>query len=144
MYGVLDRLGAGVEERAARLAGDRGEHTQPLGELDVALVGDDGEVRVQEPLRLLDDRRDDARVVVPDVRHAHAADEVDERVAVDVRDRGASRAIGDDRLVHDERPRNRMPLALEDLTATWTRNLRMDLDNAGRGHVSQPNRPTRR
>ena len=142
--GVLDRLGAGVEERAARLAGDRGEHTQPLGELDVALVRDDREVGVQEPIGLLGDRRDDARMVVPDVRDAHAADEVDERVAVDVRDRGASRAVGDDRLVHDERPRDRMPLALEDLAAARTRNLRPDLDHAGRGHARQPIRPTGR
>ena len=48
--GVLDRLGPGVEERSSRLAADRGESAEPLGELDVALVRDDGEVGVQEPL----------------------------------------------------------------------------------------------
>ena len=97
LHRVLDRLGAGVEERAARLAADRDERAEPLGELHVALVRHDGEVRVQEAVGLLGDRLDDARMVVTDVRDAHAADEVDERVAVDVRDRGAARAIGDDR-----------------------------------------------
>ena len=53
---VLDRLGARVEERGARLAGDRGERAEPLGELDVELVRDDGEVGVDEALRLLLDR----------------------------------------------------------------------------------------
>ena len=63
--GVLDRLGAGVEERAARLAADRGERAEPLGELDVALVRDDGEVGVEEAIDLLGDRLHDARMVVP-------------------------------------------------------------------------------
>ena len=86
---VLDRLGAGVEERGARLAADRDERAEPLGELHVALVRHHGEIGVEEAIGLLGDRLDDARVVVPDVRHADAADEVDERVAVDVRDRRA-------------------------------------------------------
>ena len=38
--GVLDRLGAGVEERGARLSADRDERAEPFRELDVALVGD--------------------------------------------------------------------------------------------------------
>ena len=104
--GVLDRLGAGVEEGAARLAADRRERAEPLGELDVALVRDDREVRVEEAIDLLGDRLDDARMVVADVRDADPADEVDERVAVDVGDRRAARAIGDDRLVDDQRARD--------------------------------------
>ena len=42
-------------------------------------------------------------MVVTDVRDADAADEVDERVAVDVGDRRAARSVGDDRLVDDQR-----------------------------------------
>ena len=140
--GVLDRLGAGVEERGARLAADRRERAEPLGELDVALVRDDREVGVQEALGLLGDRLDDARVVVADVRHADAADEVDERVAVDVGDRRPARPIGDDRLVDDQRTRDRVPLALEDLAAARAGNLRPDLDHAGGRHARQPIRPT--
>ena len=56
---VLDGLGAGVEERCARLTGDRRERAQPLGELDVRLVRNDREVRVEEASGLLRDRLDD-------------------------------------------------------------------------------------
>ena len=117
LHGVLDSLGAGVEERGARLAADRSEGAEPLGELDVALVRHDGEVRVEEPVDLLGDRLDDARIVVTDVRDADAPDEVDERVPIDVGDRGPARAIGDDRLVDDERSGDCVPLAVEDLAA---------------------------
>ena len=135
---VLDRLGARVEERAARLAADRRQRAEPLGELDVALVRNDREVRVEEAVDLLGDRRDDAGMVVADVRHADAADEIDERVAVDVRDRRSAGAIGDDRLVNDERMRDGTLLAREDLAAARARNLRPDLDHAGRRHARQP------
>ena len=141
---VLDRLSARIEERAARLAADRGESSEPLGELDVTLVRDDGEVRVQEALGLLDDRGDHAWMVVSDIDDANAADEVHERVAVDVRDRGAASAVGDDRLVHDEGTRDCVPLALEDLATARTGNLRPDLDHTRRRHLFQPIRPTRR
>ena len=118
------------------------QRAEPLGELDVALVRDDREVGVQEAIDLLGDRLDDARVVVPDVRHADASDEVDERVAVDVGDRRPARPIGDDRLVDDERTRDRETLALEDLAAPRAGNLRADLDHAGGRHARQPIRPT--
>ena len=75
---VLDRLGARVEERRARLARDRHERAEPLGELDVQLVRDDREVGVEKALRLLLDRLDDPRMAVADVRDPDAADEVDE------------------------------------------------------------------
>ena len=138
LHRVLDRLGAGVEERAARLATDRDERAEPLGELHVALVRHDGEVRVQEAVGLLGDRLDDAWMVVAHVRDTHTADEVDEGVAVDVRDRRAARAIGDDGLVDDQRMRNRLLLALEDLPAARARNLRPDLDHAGSRHAREP------
>ena len=135
---VLHRLGARVEERASRLAADRRQHAEPFGELDVALVRNHRVVRVQEAVGLLGDRRDDAGMVVADVRHADAADEVDERVAVDVGDRRSAGAIGDDRLVNDERMRDRTLLAREDLAAARARDLRPDLDHAGRRHARQP------
>ena len=135
---ILDRLGAGVEEGGACLAGDRRERTEPLRKLDVALVRDDGEVRVQETVRLLGDGLDHARMVVADVRDADATDEVDERVAVDVRDRRTAGAVRDDRLVNDQRPRDRMPLAFQDLSATRPGDLRSNLDHARRRHAREP------
>ena len=141
--GVLDRLGAGVEERSTRLPGDRSQRAETLSELDVALVRDDREIRVEKPVGLLGDRFDDAWIVVADVRHADASDEVDERVAVDVGDGRPARAIGDDRLVDDQRTGDSVPLALEDLAATRAGNLGANLDDAGGGsHAREPIRPT--
>ena len=139
---VLHGLGAGVEEGAAGLTADRDERAEALRELDIALVRNDGEVGVEKAVDLIGDRLDDARMVVADVRDADSADEVDERVAVDVRDRRATRTVGDDRPVDDQRTGDRVPLALEDLAAAGTRNLRANLDHAGGCHARQPIRPT--
>ncbi len=138
LHGVLDRLGAGVEERSSCLAADRHEGAETLRELDVPLVRHDGEVRVQEALRLLGDRLENAWVVVAHVRDADPSDEVDERVPVHVCDRRAARTVDDDRLVDDQRVRDRLALALEDLATAGPRNLRADLDHAGRRHARQP------
>ena len=56
---VLDRLGAGVEERRLQRAGDRDALREPLGERDVRLVRDDREVGVGEAIELLVRRRQD-------------------------------------------------------------------------------------
>ena len=93
---------------------------------------------MQEAVDLIGDRFHDARMVVTDVRHADASDEVDERVAVDVGDRRAARAIGDDRLVDDQRMGDRVLLAFEYLAAAGTGNLRADLDHTGRRHAREP------
>jgi hypothetical protein len=88
--GVLDRFGARVEERRLGRAAERRALDQPLGELDVGLVRDYGEVGVREARDLLRRGLDDPRMAVADVQTADAAGEVDEDVAVDVRDRCAS------------------------------------------------------
>ena len=122
--------------RVSPLIGD--ERAEALGELDVPLVRHDGVVRVEETIELLGDRLHHARMVVADVRDTHAADEVDEGVAVDVRDRRAACTICDDGLVDDERMRDRVPLALEDLAAAGTGDLRANLDHAGGRHAREP------
>ena len=139
---VLDRLGAGIEERSTRLPGDRCQRAETLRELDVALVRDDREVRVEKPVGLLGDRFDHAWIVVADVRHADASDEVDEGVSVDVGDGRSARAIGHDRLVDDQRAGDSVPLAIEDLAATRAGNLGANLDDAGGSHAREPIRPT--
>ena len=100
---VLDRLGAGVEERRLRRACEGRKSEQPLGERDVHLVGDHGEVGVEETRCLLLDGRHDSRVRVADVEAADAAGEVDERVAVDVGDGRAAAVRDHDRQVDAER-----------------------------------------
>ena len=115
LHGVLDRLGAGVEERGLRRRRDRRQRAEPLGELDVDLVRHDREVGVREELHLLLGRRDDARVRVADREAADAAREVDERVAVDVGERRAAALGYDDRHVDGERLGDDPLLAREDL-----------------------------
>ena len=141
---VLDRLGTRVEERATSLARDRHQLAEALRQLDVAFVGNHGVVGVQEAVDLLADRLDDPRVVVTDVGDADSADEVDERVAVDVGDRGAACSIRDDRLVDDQRAGHRAALALEDLAAARAGDLRPDLDHTGRRHARECIGPTGR
>ena len=105
--GVLDCLCARIEERRSRRACERSDGAEALGELDVRLVRHDREVGVDEPRSLLLDRLDDARVAMADVDHSDAAREVDEGVAVDVRDRGVQRLGDEHRQVHLERLRDR-------------------------------------
>ena len=82
-------------KKAARVSPRIGnELAETLRELDVALVRHDRVVGVQEPVDLLADRFHHARMVVPDVRDADPAHEVDEGVAVDVRDRRSERPVG--------------------------------------------------
>src|SRR5262249_19799057 len=72
---------------------------------------------------------------MPDVQAADTAAEVDERVPVDVRDRGALATLGDDRQVHGERVGDDALLAGEHLAGARARDLRLKADSAGRGHA---------
>ena len=107
---------------------------EPLRELDVAGVRDDGEVGVDEAGRLLEHRLDDARISVPDVHHADATGEVDEDVPVDIGDRRALGVGSEDREVNVERGRDRLRLAREQLLRPRAGKLRLDLDHTGRRH----------
>ena len=128
--GVLDGLGARVEERGLGRARERRERDEALGVLDVDLVGDDREVGVEEARGLLLHRSDDARMRMADVEAADAAREVDEAVAVDVGD-GRAAALGDhDRQVEAERVGDDPLLALDDLARAGAGNLGAKLDCA--------------
>ena len=134
---VLDRLRPRVEERAPRLTGDRCKRAEPLGDLDVELVGDDGEVGVEKALGLVVDRLHDPRMPVPDVQHADASDEVDERVAIDVRDGRSPRLGRDDGRVNEQWLRNGLPLSFQNLAGARARNLGPELDHPRRGHAPE-------
>ena len=95
--GVLDGLGAAVEERRLRRPRDRQPGAQLLGQLDVRVVRHDREVGVQEARDLIAHRARDGGVGVPDGEAADAACEVDVRVAVDVGDEGTLGALDEDR-----------------------------------------------
>jgi hypothetical protein len=93
--GVLDRLGAGVDEEHAlgrRPGRDRGE---PLGHGHVALVHADGEAQVLELRRLPLHGLDHARVRVADVHHGDADGPVEVARAVGVPDVAASALDGE-------------------------------------------------
>ena len=96
--GVLDRLGAGVdEERLLLLAGAGRQLGEPAADLDVRLVDADHEALVEVLVGLRLDRLDDGREAVAGVLAADAAGEVDEAAAVDVGDAGAV-GVRDDEL----------------------------------------------
>ena len=134
--GVLDRLGAGVEEGGLGGAAERRERQQPLGELDVRLVRDDREVRVDEAGHLLGRGLEDARMRVAHVQATDAAREVDEDVAVDVGERGAAAFLRHDRDRDRLRVRDHARLALEDRGGARPRNRGADVDRLRRGHGS--------
>ena len=94
--GVLDRLGAAVDEHALRGARARGALGEQAADLDVALVGDDHRHLVEEAVDLRVHRRDDLLGPVPEVLAADAADEVEVLAAVQILD---DRAVG---AAHDE------------------------------------------
>ena len=96
--GVLDRLGAGVEQRRLLLVVARGELGELLADVDVAVVGRDHEAGVGERLHLLDDPLDDLRRGVADTGvTAMPEAEVDQRVAVDVDEHAAAGRLDEHR-----------------------------------------------
>ena len=131
---VLDRLGAGVEERRLGRPAERREREQALGQRRVDLVRDDREVGVREALELLLRGLDDVRVGVADVQAADAAGEIDERVAVDVGQRGAAGLGGGDREGDRERRGDAGAEPLQDLPRPRARDLGLQLDCAGGRH----------
>ncbi len=135
--GVLDRLRSGVEERAPRTTGDRRERAEPFGDLDVQLVGDDGEVGVEKAVGLVVDRLHDPRVAMAHVEHAYASHEVDERVPVEIRDGRTSRLGRDDGGVNEQRLGHRPLLSFHDPSGARARNLGPQLDHPGRGHAPE-------
>src|SRR5207248_6449277 len=137
---VLDRLRPRVEEGGARLARDRRELRQALGQGDVDLVGDDREVGVAEALELLLRGGDHTRVRVADVEAADPAGEVEERVSVDVGDADAAPLLDHDRQVDRERLGDDPLLALKDLARARAGDLRVELDRAGGRHVTDHTR----
>ena len=80
-------------------------------------------------------RLDQAGVRVPDVQAADAAGEVDERITVDVRERGAAAFGDDDRVDEGQRPRDHAFLPLDDLLRTGARDRGPNLDRACHGHT---------
>ena len=101
----LDRLGAAVgEEDPLRLRARR-QRRQPLGQPDLGRVVEVGPRHVDQPARLLADRRDDLGMAMPGVGHGDARREVEEPVAVHVLDHRPLRALHHQRI--DARVRRR-------------------------------------
>ena len=113
------------------------EGAEPLGQRYRGLVGDDGEVGVEEPRCLLDDRLHDARMGVSGIHDADPAREVDEDVAVDVGDRRVLRALGEDRQVDEQGTRDDAFLAFRDRPGARPGYLGADLDRARGSHRFQ-------
>ena len=113
LHRVLHGFRAGVEQRhLPPLAHPR---HQPLGQLDVGLVRDHGEVGVGEPPGLPLDRLDHLRVGVPDQLAPQSAREVEHRVAVHVRERGTASSVDHGGHVDVEGVADHLLLASEEL-----------------------------
>ena len=125
---VLDRLGAGVEERGLLGAGDGRPFEQPLGQLDVGLVRHHREVGVQEAVDLGVQRGRHRLVGVPHVQAADAAGPVQEGVAVHVGDGDAVSVVDHDRQVDALRIGDHALLARQDLRRTRSRQLGAQVD----------------
>ena len=134
---VLDRFRAGVEERRLGRRAERRGPDQPLRECDVDLVGDDREVGVGELGELLLRGLDDARMRVADVEAADAAGEVDEGIAVDVRERCAAAFLDHDGEKDGQRVGDHALLAGQNLAGSWPRNRRLQLDRSRHRHASE-------
>jgi hypothetical protein len=115
LHGVLDGLGAGIGEHRLGLAVDRRDRVEPLGELDVGLVGRDVETGVRLELRLPLDGRDHFRCRVAHVQDRDASREVDQPVAVDVFDDRAGRSGRHDRMEVGDARRHRRRAPCEPL-----------------------------
>src|SRR6476620_4883441 len=94
--GVLDGLGAAVDEHALGGAHARRVLREQAADLDVALVGDDHRHLVEEAVDLRVHRGDHLLGPVPEVLAADAADEVEVLAAVQVLDDGAVGAADDE------------------------------------------------
>jgi hypothetical protein len=131
---VLDGLGAGVEERRLRRAGERRKCEQTLREVCVHLVRDDREVGMRELLELLLRGGDDVRVRVPDVQAADPTGEIDEDVAVDIGDRRATRLCRNNREGDRKRRGDARGEALEHGGAAWSGHGGLEANRPGGGH----------
>lgn len=97
LHGVLDGLGAAVEQRGLLGVVARGQLGEGLGDRHVALVRRDHETGVREVLELGGGPADDGLGAGADARDGDARAEVDQPVAVDVLDDAAARARGEHR-----------------------------------------------
>ena len=88
--GVLDRLGAGVEQRGLLGVVARRQLREGRADVDVAVVRRDHEAGVRERRHLLLDPRDHLRRRVAHAGHRDARPEIDQRVAVDVHEHAAT------------------------------------------------------
>jgi hypothetical protein len=133
---VLHRLGARVREQRLLREVARRDLVEQLAQRDVRLVRRDERARVEQPPGLRVDRRDDLRRAVPGGRHADAAGEVDQRVAVDVVDQRALGAVDDDVGRAREPARDGGPAALEQRAALRARDLGDSADRCHGGYLT--------
>ena len=119
--GVLDRLGARVEEDRATRAAEGCGRDQPLGNGRVDLVGDDREIGVQEAPGLFANGFDHVRVRMPDRETADPARQVEQPVAVHVGHDRAQGRVDHERCLNGHRRGDGTLLAREDLTRARAR-----------------------
>ena len=99
----LDCLGTRVREEDARPLLERSDRREALHQLEVARLVEVGGGDVDEPIRLLLDRRGDLRVGMPGRADGDAGGEVEEAIAVDIGDDHARPGLRHERVGARER-----------------------------------------
>src|SRR5262249_10157891 len=137
LHGVLDRLGAAVDEQRLLRKRPGREPRKALRQRDVRRVWHDGETDVREPLGLVVNRSDDRRRRMTGVHDADTAGEVEKDIAVDI---GHGHAVGGGR---EHRYRVRKPTRHRRV-ATPHQRARLGSGNLGaktnQAHASVPRR----
>ena len=82
--GILHPFGAAVDEKRALLMIPRRDRIQPLGQLDVRLVGRDREREMEIVIELVPNRGEHLGMPVPYIQSADSAGEIDQAVAIGV------------------------------------------------------------
>jgi hypothetical protein len=128
---VFDGLGSAVHQKRPLRVTTGSDTVEPLGELDIGLVGSHWKAHMGKLVELALDRVDHLGVPVTRVHHADASAEVDEPVAVNV---GQHRAFG---MRHRHRSDGRHPAgdclgaALEERATPGSGDFGLEMNDAG-------------
>ena len=131
LHRVLHRLRPAVHEERALLVAARRHPVQTLRQSDVRLVGGDRETDVREAVELAADRVHHARMAVAGVHNADSTAEIDQSVAVGVRDYGTLGVHHCDRGDGRHPAGHRRGATRRQRTTGRTGDLGLEMDDAG-------------
>ena len=132
LHGALDRLCAGVGEEHLRRCAGQDSRLEALRQLDLRAVVEIRPRHMQESVRLLLDRGHHPRMGVAGGDDGDASREVEEAVAVDIRDPAARAVIHHEGVRAREAGRHRLGVAGDQIGGLRSRQRRLDVGPHGR------------